>query len=270
MSVSRRFRDEIRSYAVTWLSDRHAATPELSAGFRFLWTMVAPLDAAMDVLVQGITAAWPGAGTNSALPLIGRSRGIIRGRIDTDDVYAAKLRAWLDKWPYAGTMRQLAIEIQQYLGTSPMVRIVNRAGYWTTVDSAGVVTTTQQTWSWDGTSNPERAGYWSEIWIIIYPTPYAVGGTWGDGRTWGGRDAGIGQRVTRVERQALRSIIDQWKSAHTKVRAVIWTSDASLFNPAVPASLPAGTWGEWATHGAGSCVAAGRNQASCRYWIWER
>ncbi len=265
-SATNRLRDQLRGFVPWWLSDRHYSSGE-TVGFRYLWTMIATLDCYVDYVVQGLLAAWPGAGTPTALPLIGRSRGIIRGQADTDDQYAAKLRNWLPKWAAAGTQRQLAIELHEYLGNAPRVRIVNRSGHWVTVNADGSIVTHDVPWDWDSVSNPERAGYWSEMWIIVYPTQWALAGTWGAGKTWGdGSGLGIGHDVSREEVDAVKNLIAQWKSAHSKVRAVIWTSDATLFDPTNPASLPDGTWGQWGTTGSGSRVAGGRNTTTCRYW----
>ncbi len=263
MTARRRFRDGIRSYIPTWLSDRPSS--KKTAGFRLLWSLIAPLDAATEVLLQGLRAAWPGQGTPTALPLIGRSRGILRGRADTDDEYVARLLGWLDRWRIAGSMDAVALAIHEYLANRPRVRVVNRAGHWVTVEADGTITRANAAWNWDGVSHPGRAGYWSEIWIIIYPTDWPLNGTWGDGRRWG-RDSGIGHVVSRQNVDAVKGLIGTWKSAHTKVRAVIWTSDPALFDPAVPASCPNGTWGAWGTTGNGSRVASGRNLTSCRYW----
>lgn len=269
MTASRRFRDEIRSYVVPWLSDRHAAKPELSAGFRFLWSMVAPLDAAMDALMQGVRAAQPGQGTPTALPLIGRSRGILRGYGESDAGYGARLPGWLDRWRIAGLAEAIARAIQEYCPNHPKVRIITRSGVWVTLELNGTITRTTAPWNWDAASNPERAGYWSELWIVVYPSPWATSGTYGDGVTYGlgaSGGLGLGHQVTRVENDAIRGQIGQWKSAHSKIRAVIWTSDAALFNPAVPASCPDGTWGEWGSAGSGPRGPSGRNYSVCRYW----
>lgn len=265
MGADLRIRDQLRGWVPWWLSDRHYSSGK-SVGFRFLWAMISLLDVFAEWIVQSLQAPWPGKGTPTALPYIGRSRGILRGQVDTDDEYASKLRQWLDKWAAAGSARQLAIELHEYLGNHPMVRVITRSGIWVTVAADGSVTTTTATWNWDGTSHPDRAGYWSEMWIVVYPTQWAASGTWGDGRVWGGRDGGLGHIVTRVEYDAVKSLIAQWKSAHSKVRAVIWTSDATLFDPTNPATCPNGTWGAWGTAGDGSRVASGRNTTTCRYW----
>lgn len=266
MSAYSAFRDNLQNRVPWWLGDRHLKTPPYSVGFRFLWVIMAVYDATVETVMQGLQAAWPGVGTPTALPLIGRSRGITRGEADTDATFTVKLRSWLTKWQGAGSMRQLAIEIHEYLGNAPKVRIVNRAGFMTTVAADGTVTTAQCAWNWDGTSNPERVGYWSDLWIIIYPTQWAIADNWGAG-TWGALDGGgLGHQAGRVAVDAIKGIIGQWKSAHSKVRAVIWTSDATRFDPATPSSLPDGQWGNWGTTGAGARVASHRNLTTCRYW----
>lgn len=227
--------------------------------------MVAPYDALMDVLIQGIRASWPGVGTPTALALTGRSRGIIRGQADTNDQYATKLTQWLDRWRLAGTAETLAIALHEYLGDSPRVRVVNRAGRWLTVDTDGTITRDTAAWDWDSVSNPERSGYWSEIWVIIYPTQWAIAGNWGDGTDWGDSKDGFGHDVTQQEVDAVTGLLAQWKSAHTKVRTVIWTSDGTLFDPATPASLPDGTWGQWGNTDSGTRISS-RNTTTCRYW----
>lgn len=259
--VPTRFRDAIRRYIPVWLSDR----PTFKNSFKFIWVMVAVLDVGLEVLLQGIQAAWPGQGTPTALPMIGRSRGILRGEADTDATFGASLRLWLDKWRRCGSMAALAARIHEYLGNAPRVRIVNRAGFWVTCAADGTLSTTTAAWNWDGTSHPERATWWSEIWIIVYPTQWAAGGTYGDGGAYGGSN-GLGHNNTEIAYEAIKQLIATWKSAHTMVRAVIWTSDAALFDPATPASLPNGTWGNWGTTGDGSRVAGGRNTTTCHYW----
>lgn len=267
-----RFRDSIAKLVPWWLSDRRLQSGKWT-GYRFLWSIAAYLDSLVEATLQALRAPWPDQGTPTALPMIARSRGILRGQADTDATFAAKLIKWLDKWAYAGSARQLAIEIHEYLGNAPMIRIIQRpkigAGgisRWETCSSTGVITVTNAAWDWDSISNPERAGNWSELFIVIYPTQWAFSGNWGDGRLWGARNSGIGHRATRQERDAVHALISQWKSAHTLIRSVIWTSDPTLFDPTAPLTCPDGTWGQWGGQGNGSRTASGRNTTSCRYW----
>jgi hypothetical protein len=262
MTARLRFRDVLERIVPWWLSNR----PGKDVGYRFLWGPVAVLDVLQESLLQGMQASWPGAGTPTALGYIGRSRGVIRGLSDTDEEYEARLRGWLDRAELLGSMEGLALELHEYLLGRPRVRVVNRAGRWVTVDTDGTVTRATAAWDWDSVTNPERAGFWSEEWVIIYPTTYAKSGTWGDGRKYGARDSGLGHVVTRHEREVVRGIISDSKGGHSKVRSVLWTSDAALFDPANPASLPDGTWGEWSMLVGTSRVASGRNTTTCRYW----
>lgn len=266
MTVAVRFRDAFRKYIPPWLSDRSTYGVGLSAGYRFLWTMIAPLDAAAEVLVQGLQAPWPGKGTPTALPLIGRTRGMIRGEAESDDDYAARLLTWLDRWRAAGSAEAIARAIQEYCANHPKVRIVTRSGYWVTLNTDGTITRTTAAWSWDGASHPERAGFWSEIWVIVYPTPYAHRATTLGTGTLGADTLGIGHLVPRTSYDAIKGLVSQWKSAHTKVRAIVWTSDATLFDPTNPGTLPDGNWGAWGTPGSGARVASSRNLSTCRYW----
>lgn len=266
MTVRQRLRDIFPQYIPWWLSDRSLSSGK-SVGYRFLWSMIAPLDAYEEVLIQGLQAAWPGVGTPTALPRIGATRGIVRGQADSDADYATKLRSWIERWRNAGSQYAIARELHDYLGNHPRIRIVNRAGFWVMMAEDGTITTAQAVFDWDSVSNPERATFWSELFVIVYPTQWANTGLWGDGRDYGARDGGLGHQVTRREVDAVRGILAQWKAAHTKIRALIWTSDTALFDPANPGSLPDGTWGQWSVPGgSGSRVAGGRNTTTCRYW----
>lgn len=262
MSTSIRLRDAFRSYVPRFLSDR----PGKNVGFRFLWTMIAPLDVAAQVLVEGIQAAQPGYGTPSALPLIGRTRGILRGLVDTDAVYAARLRRWLEAWREAGSSYELARQIQAYLGTSPRVRVITRSGIWVTLDPNGTITKAAAAWDWDSLSHPERAGFWSELFIVIEGALYAKQLPWGAGnQKWGTRE-GWGHRIPSEQGAELRSLMQTWKSAHSRIRAVIWTPTAAAhFIPGNAGSCPDGTWGAWGTTGNGPRVASNRF-TDCRYW----
>lgn len=266
MTVSVRFRDAFRKFIPPWLADRSTLGVGKSAGFRFLWSMIAPLDAAAEVLVQGLQAAWPGKGTPTALPLIGRTRGMIRGESETDAAYAARLLLWLDRWRAAGSAEAIAQAIHDFCANHPKVRIVTRSGYWVTLNADGTITRTTAAWNWDGVSHPERFGFWSEIWVIVYPTQWEHrAGVWGDG-VWGSTGLGWGHNAPRTSYEAIKGLAMQWKSAHTRVRAIVWTSDASLFNPADPGSLPNGSWGAWGTTSSGARVPSSRNLTTCRFW----
>ncbi|MDB4992793.1 MAG: hypothetical protein JWM74_225, partial [Myxococcaceae bacterium] len=267
MTAPRRLRDIVRDVLPVWLRDR----PGRTSAFRFIWSMIAPLDAALDVLDQGLHAALPGEGTPTALPLIGRSRGILRGQDETSEAYGVRLRAWLSTWRGdlpdgggAGSQLAIAMAFHAYLRNHPRVRVVNRAGRWTTVNADGSIVVTDAAWNWDSVSHPERATHWWNQWVIVYPTQWADAGFLDTPGDVIGGETGIGHMCTRVEVDALMGQILQWSSAESLVRAVIWTSDPALFDPAVPLSCPDGTWGAWSSRGSGPRVPSGRNTTSCR------
>lgn len=271
MSARVRLRDTLRRLVPWWLSDRSPpgvdpGPSNTNVGFRFIWSMVAPLDNAVEQIVQGIQAAWPGVGTPTALPYIGRTRGIVRGMTETDDHYAERLRGWLEAHAAQRTVG-LATQLHEYIDGNPRVRIVTRRGDWVTVDTDGTVSFATQAWDWDSVSNPERSGDWSDLWIIIYPTTWAArAGTLG-GLT-GDDGYGIGQMVPHANADTVRQIIAEWKGAHSRIRCVVWTTLSTQFDPATPASLPNGKWGQWSNEeaGSGSRVASSRDLTHCRFW----
>ncbi len=264
MGVILRWRDVIRSYLPPWLADR----PGKNAGFRFVWGMIAPLDAASEMLLQGAVAAFPGRGTPTALQQIGRSRALIRGQGDTDDEYAARLRAWLDTWPKAGSQERVARALHEYLATRPRVRVVNRHGHWVTVNEDGSVEEHDVPFDWDSVSHPARASHWWDMWIIVYDPPWArvtapIGTS---GSVLEGRETGIGHYVTQTERDEIVGLVNAFKSDHTFIRAIVWSYDDTLFDPEAPGTLPDGTWGAWGITSGSSYVLGGRNIVDCRFW----
>ncbi|MBX3218925.1 MAG: hypothetical protein KF795_00315 [Labilithrix sp.] len=234
--------------------------------------MVAPLDAAMEVLTQGLTARLPGLGTSTALSYIGRTRGILRGQNETDADYAARLRGWLDRWRIAGSMDAIALTLHEYLSTRPRVRVVNRAGFMVTVGTDGTITREQTSWDWDSVSHPDRAGFWSELWIIVYSPPWAKTGPFlntAGAPTWGEDEYGIGHDVSREEHDAVKALLAQWKGAHTQVRAVVFTFDLDAFNPSNPSSMPDGRWGAWGNTGSGIRTFSPRDYSTSRFWEFD-
>lgn len=274
MSVTVRFRDVLWKILPKWLSDRSGKEPKTpgNVGFRYVWTLVAILDAGAEYLVQGIQSWYPGLGTPTALPYIGRSRGLIQGQGEANEDFAARLENWRDYWDLAGSAEVIARTIHEYLGNHPRVRVVNRSGDWVTVNADGTVERTQAAWDWDSVSHPERndplAPFWSEIFVIVSPSQWTVRpGDWGS-FSFGDDGRGFGHLCSHGEVDAVKGLLSQWKSAHTLVRCVIWTTDDTLFDPDVPATCPDGTWGAWSyspTGPGGSRVASGRNP-DCRYW----
>lgn len=270
-----RVRDTLPSLVTTWLSDR--VQNGRTVGFRVLRALVMGLDALLDMAVQGLDA-WFGFGTPTALPLLGRSRGILRGRSETQAEYATRLRAWLETWPEAGSSELIALSIHQYLGTNPTVRIIQRGeviggvlqpSKWVTCESDGTITRTSALWNWDTISHPARSDaaepYWSDEWIVIQTSPFAErSGTLG---SMTGEDGhALGHAAAHAEVDAVHGLVGQWKGGHSCVSAVIWTTDATLFDPTDPSTCPNGRWGAWGMYDGSLYVPSSRNTTTCRYW----
>lgn len=256
------FVDSIAQYVTPWLARRK----EKSNSFTFLWSTIQPLDVATEVLLQGLRARFPGVGTSTALALHGRSRGLLRGQGESSADYAVRLNEWIDRARIWGSQKSLARAIHEYLATRPKVRVVNRAGFWTTVDTDGTVTTYDAAtpFTWDNVSHPERASHWWNTWVIVYTDQW-------DDTAWPdlilGYKNGVGHKVTPQEADAVKGLVAQHKSEHTYVRAIVFTRDPALFDPANSSTWPDGTWGDWfVMNSSRQCVPSGRNVNSCRIW----
>lgn len=262
-------RDLIDRFVPVWLSDRYPEVP--SYGYRVLWTMVLVADGVLEIAAQGSLAS-VGHGTETAFPYIGQARGLIRHQAESAADYGRRLATWIDRAKENGSSYRLPLAIHDYLSSHPVVRVYRRDGYCVTVNADRSVTITETTaWDWDSVSHPERntadAPWWSDIFVVVYTT----GGQWPHragtiGDLAGADGFGIGHMASNQEIDAIKGLIQLCKSAHTCVRAVIWTSDVTRFVPTVAASMPAGNWGAWSMNVAGSQVPSGRDLTTCRYW----
>lgn len=256
-------RDELRRYLPKWLADKEPTAP--SWGFRLLWTIALFVDGAIDSsLIGSLASVAKGDAKASALKYLSDARGIVQGRVEADDAFVARLRQWHELLRLQGSQEGLVRQVQAYVG-SVRVRVVNRAGSWVTINADGTLVRSSppSLFDWDSVSNPERAGYWSEQWIIVYDPPYAPrGNVLGDASVLGGDGFGVGHLCPALESDTLRKIIAQWKAAHSYVRAVIWTTDAARFDPTDSLTWPNGNWGQWHI-GAGP---SDRDITDCRYW----
>jgi hypothetical protein len=268
ISPSGGWRSITARWIVWWLSDR--VEEGLFTGYAIWWVVAATLDGLYQMALEGVWASWPGFGTPTALSLIGRSRGMIRGMQESDDSYALRMISWLTRWHHAGSQENLIQAIYEYCLGQPPCFIVNRSGTRVSVASDGTMTTDVITWDWDSLTNPERAGFWSELWIVVFYPPWAIDGSTLPAWEWGQPDPGYGHLSPRVDVDAIKGMLvtgPSQHSAHSYVRAIIWSYDPTLFNPSNPSTMPDGTWGEW---GYSPTPNAAFQQSgrflSCRYW----
>lgn len=269
----RNLRHALKSLVPNWMADNPNG---LNVTFAVLFAIALMGDLFIEAMTEGVFAAWPGAGTTTSLPLIGRSRGFIRGVAETDDAYAARLRAWLDTWPEAGSDALLVRLIQNYLGGNLVVRAVDRRGKFTTIDSGGVITTTiDATWNFDATENPERVGWWSDLWVIVYLdgrwATYASLSDAGWLAAWGTTLTGTGHAVPAGIADDIKVILSVFKGAHSYVEALVFTTDTSIFVPgSLGVTYPDGRWGNWSRVSGGVEIPARATVSGggvIRYWI---
>jgi hypothetical protein len=256
-----------------WLANK----PQGNVGFSTMWAGALVLDSILETARQGLIAPWPGYGTPTALSMIGQMRQVVQGIGESQSAYAARLRAWLDTATNWGSDTDLAQAIQSYLQTDQRIRIVDRSGNWTTLNSDGSVSfTTGTSLNWDSISNPWRSTNWSDIWVIIYDVPVtafplynAAPGfaqwVWGQpGGVLNPNSSRWGHKATNANVAAISQLVKLHRGAHTFLRSIIWSYDATLFDPNNLLSLPDGTWGNWSKTVNGVRVQS--RSTSARYW----
>lgn len=239
-------------------------------GYRRAYAVASAADGNVEFALQALLARFPGLGTPTALPYIGRDRLIRRGFAESDDSYALRLIGWRTDHRQAGgpfaTMRQLA----GYVSPHPtLLRIVNSHGTWYTLNPDG---TRERyipgtfNWNWDGL----HSTLFARFWLLIYPDTalWQRDGTWvnSDGSTWGDDAAATwGSTATRDQVRDVRTIVNDWRSAGGLLKhvVVVFGADFDPANAAPP--LPDGNWARHSKLDADSnCVRARSDDAI--YW----
>ncbi len=270
----RNIRHALKSLVPNWLSE----IPGLKVGFTVLFVIALLADLLVEAMFEGLFAAWPGKGTATALSLNGRGRGFIRGQGETDDAYALRLVQWLDTWPEAGADELLVKLIQGYLGNNLVVRLIDRRGRFTTINADQTITVAHDaTWNFDATENPERVGWWSDFWLVVYVTD----GRWSTYANlsdplwlaaWGNHDGpGTGHTVDRATPNDVKLLLSIFKGAHTYCEAIVFSTDTSVFVPgSLGVTYPNGRWAHWSRESAGVQIAARAittGAGDLRFWI---
>ncbi len=225
-------------------------------GARLLDSIGNELDEIHSRLKQSILARFPGVGTNTALPYLGRDDKLEIGLVESEDDFAARLPGALDEHATKGNARTLLRQLRSFFaGTAvPSIRVVSDRGLWHEIDCVtGTITKTAPSgnWQWDAYSyGVADAGTqrWWRAWVVIdmssgpWGPPVAYGDpiTYGDGSMYGLSGA------TREELAKLARLLGTWKPKNVHVVHPIVTFDASLFNPADAPGypMPDGTFGE--------------------------
>jgi len=180
------YKDEHLALAPSWLRGR--------TGEAWLRAEGDAKDAFMQRARYGVRARFISVAPSDALPAIGEERQLARGPTDTDATYAARLVAAWDLWLWAGTPTGIlrALGVLGYWD----VYLVTATGRAHTMNSAGVLTTTQNT----GGSFLFAIRGWNRYALIFPALPAA----------WGGVVPGN----TSPEANAVRQTLAKWAPAH--------------------------------------------------------
>jgi len=236
-------------------------------GSRLRVVLVKPLDALVDAARQAVRARWPGFGTPTALPFIGRDRLVLRGFAEADADYAERLRRWLDYHRKAGTTPNLLVQILGWASPQAItVQHVTNESVWDRAHGP-LTSSVADASTYDGQSRPPAASVWNwdgdtaawgRFWIILSP----LAGDTVARRKLGEfgaklgvqRGRAIGTYMTTGQVGGLRAAVRQWKAAHETCRAIIVNLNASVGYDKTGAAMPNGTWESWCNPTTGAPV----------------
>lgn len=210
------FRDTILRIVPPWLRRGTAA--------KILYSCAIMLDALGDALVSGVKLRFPGVYSPESLALIGRDRQISRGRLESNDNYAARLIRWWDDHRVRGNAYALFRQLRGHF--SPIeftVEVVYRSGTRITFDADGETVTydTVAAFNPDGPDGYWLEAYWSRVWVYLHwPVEVADDGIWDDPGVWD--DGGVwDSELTSQEVDDIRGVIRDWSAAHVRHTHVV-------------------------------------------------
>lgn len=237
-------RDLVKAISPPWLIGTGTVGAPLPAvagiAERFLYSIAIGSDLLVYKIEQAIWLRFPGYSNGSSLAQLGQDRVIPRGRDESDDSYAERLRAWLDTWRRAGTPWGVLGSVYAYLpvrartqsilmGVGQSVWDIIPAGQ--TPKAAPVVHhVAPPNWIWDALPWPQRR------WLVVDHSDgvtawVSVLGDYGAGTLWGDATVSWGLATPSTLGDDLRALVRQWKSAATRYPWIV-----VLFDPA---------WADW-------------------------
>ena len=241
-------------------------------GGLLLQTITSLIDIQVQRARDGLEARLPSHAGPSALALFGATRGILQGRSETDDHYAARIIGW--RYPLGHRVRGNAFSLLDQI-----------CEYW-----GGIMCYTadiNDTWHGRGRSNFSSTTYsrdseaylygaglgyfnwyaddplvdWSRFWVVVQPNPQhpeiGAAPNYGDPALWGGATGTPGFTVGLVgwtpdDTTAMRKLMRQpwaWRPGGTSPEWMIvqlddWTVGAGLVSPTT-------AWAHWSSNVAG-------------------
>lgn len=234
-----------------------------SVGGRVFESIGAVGDMLIETQVIGMQQGDPLRCDASALPYLGRDRGIRRYPTESETSYRLRLAGWREAkrhWgSLIGQMRQLQL---WFSPQAPMIRAVHQPSdgsraVWHTLDAAGVYTVHQQVpsnWDWDSLIHFPHFGGWARYWIIVY-TDALDPGSLIDSSFWDGGDEYDSHAIwdglfSAAQIADMVSVLKEWKAAHSRLAGLIFAKDAADFDPTAAivnlpdgsSTLPNGKW----------------------------
>jgi hypothetical protein len=224
------FRDALASRLPQWL--------QRGVAQKLMYAIGVQLDGAGDAAVAAVKHRFPGLYSMQTLPMIGRDRRIRRGRIEVDEVYASRLRRWLDDHRGRGGPYALLKQLHAHFAPANFpTALVYYSGRRWLMDAAGVIARADMSWLPDTVS-----ANWPRWWLFYeWPDGVTSDGVWGDPGEWS--DGGVwGSTLTVQDVTDLRAVPREWNAAHADGTVVLLPDGAELWGyPPGPWSDP-GVW----------------------------
>lgn len=246
-----------------WMRPRRLAG--LDRGFRYLYLFGVLVDTNLEAMQQGVLARFPGIGTPTALPRIGRDRRIRRGFAEDDDTYALRLLRWRSDHKQRGSAHAVLSQLWGYLNPfNVRLRTVlsnaNRAVWHTlaeghaTDDGDPVFEVAKHVeaptnWDWDGVFSR-----WARLWTVVYPKTsspalFVERETFADleatGLTFDEFGGTFDTDATGEQVASMQALIDETRGGHNRSEWILIAFDNSDFDPTSGSGQPDGTWGKW-------------------------
>lgn len=239
-----RFRTIFTRLCPTWLWG--GVRSEVGSGGRVLYSLGRVLDANAEAWRQALLARMPQFALPGALPLLGRDRGIIRGRDESNTSYASRLISHWDDNHERGMPFAMLRQIRAYLQGNHCVRIVTNSGQFYSIEENGTYVTSRGRWQF-GKNTDFRLFY-----VIIF-NAFRFG-----------FDAGKTCTATYVDIATIKQIIRDWSPVVATCEYVILANcrPSELFLADSAGNPVAGEWEHWAF---GDPYRPVRNK-QCRFW----